>query len=66
LQALGVTSREVDVLALVVEGLSNKEIALRLRIQVPTVKNHVHSILEKLQVRRRGEAASAVRVEERI
>jgi two-component system nitrate/nitrite response regulator NarL len=55
------TGRERQVAALLQEGLSNKEIALRLRIQVPTVKNHVHSVLEKLQVRRRGEAASRLR-----
>jgi two-component system nitrate/nitrite response regulator NarL len=46
---------------LIEEGLSNKEIAMRLMIQVATVKNHVHSILEKLEVQRRGEAASMVR-----
>src|SRR2546430_5243153 len=33
----------------------------RLRIEVATVKNHVHNILEKLQVHRRGEAAARVR-----
>lgn len=60
------TRREREIALLLEEGLSNKEIALRLRIQVPTVKNHVHSILEKLQVRRRGEAACAVRGESGI
>jgi two-component system nitrate/nitrite response regulator NarL len=39
------------------EGMSNKEIGRALRIGDSTVKNHVHNILEKLQVHRRGEAA---------
>jgi two-component system, NarL family, nitrate/nitrite response regulator NarL len=51
------TARELEVLELLDEGLSNKQIARRLCIQVVTVKNHVHHILEKLQVERRGEAA---------
>ncbi len=55
------TSRELDVLALVDEGLSNKEIATRLRIKLPTVKNHVHNILEKLAVDRRSEAVFHMR-----
>jgi two-component system, NarL family, nitrate/nitrite response regulator NarL len=52
------TAREQEVLALVDQGLSNKGIARRLEIEVPTVKNHVHHILEKLHVHRRGEAAA--------
>jgi DNA-binding NarL/FixJ family response regulator len=55
------TPREREIALLLEEGLSNKEIAARLSIQVATVKHHVHSVLEKLHVRRRGEAASAVR-----
>ena len=51
------TQREAEILALIVQGLSNKEIAGQLRIEVPTVKNHVHNILQKMQVRRRGDAA---------
>ena len=38
------------------DDLSNKEIATRLRIEVATVKNHVHNVLEKLRVHRRAEA----------
>lgn len=49
------TSREYDVAQLLRDGLSNKEIATALHIELSTVKNHVHSILEKLEVRRRGE-----------
>jgi DNA-binding NarL/FixJ family response regulator len=52
------TAREVDVLRLIEEGLSNKEIAAALTIEVPTVKNHVHRILEKLHVHSRSEAAA--------
>jgi two-component system, NarL family, nitrate/nitrite response regulator NarL len=55
------TAREVQVLRLIGEGLSNKEIATRLCIEVPTVKNHVHNVLEKLHVNRRAEAVAAVR-----
>jgi DNA-binding NarL/FixJ family response regulator len=56
------TPRERDIMRLLDEGLSNKEIAQRLGIEVATVKNHVHNILEKLQVHRRGEAAAWSRV----
>ena len=55
------TPREVQIVRLIDEGLSNKQIAGRLSIELATVKNHVHSILEKLQVERRGEAAAQVR-----
>jgi two-component system, NarL family, nitrate/nitrite response regulator NarL len=55
------TGREYEVVELIELGLSNKEIATTLSISVTTVKNHVHSILEKLRVSRRGEAASLVR-----
>lgn len=54
----GLTSREGEVLGLIDEGLSNKEIAVRLHIEVATVKNHVHNLLEKLHVASRVEAAS--------
>jgi DNA-binding NarL/FixJ family response regulator len=50
------TLREREILALVADGLGNKEVGQRLRITVQTVKNHVHRILEKLQVHRRREA----------
>ncbi len=51
------TSRENQVAELLASGLSNKEIAQALSIEVATVKNHVHSILGKLDVQRRGQAA---------
>jgi two-component system nitrate/nitrite response regulator NarL len=53
--------RELEVVQLIDEGLSNKEIADYLCIELATVKNHVHNILEKLQVRRRSEAAAWLR-----
>jgi DNA-binding NarL/FixJ family response regulator len=55
------TRRELEVLRLVEEGLSNKEIASALSIELPTVKNHVHRILEKLNVHRRTEAVARAR-----
>lgn len=55
------TGRQLEVASLLDRGLSNKEIASSLHIEVSTVKNHVHSILEKLRVKRRGEAAARVR-----
>ena len=52
------TQREKEIAKLVGEGLSNKQIALALGIQSPTVKNHVHSILSKLNMQRRIEIAA--------
>lgn len=58
--SLKLTSRELEILSLIREGLSNKEIARRLSVQLSTVKNHVHNSLEKLGVRRREEAAALI------
>lgn len=55
------TSRELEILLLIERGLSNKEIGRELCIELATVKNHVHNILEKLQVRRRTEAVARLR-----
>ncbi len=52
------TPREQEVLDLVGEGLTNREIADRLYIEVGTVKNHIHSILSKLDVSSRDDAAA--------
>jgi DNA-binding NarL/FixJ family response regulator len=54
------TSREREIVVLIDQGCSNKDIARRLGIEVATVKNHVHNILEKLHARRRSEAAAMV------
>jgi len=51
------TPREKDILQLIAASQSNKEIARQLNIALPTVKNHVHSILDKLHVNYRREAA---------
>ncbi len=55
--AVRMTSRERDVIALIAEGLSNKEIAQRLHLATDTVKSHVHNILEKLALHTRLEIA---------
>lgn len=52
------TSREIDVLELVGKNFTNQQIAEHLMIEVGTVKNHVHSILSKLNVSTREEAAA--------
>jgi DNA-binding NarL/FixJ family response regulator len=56
------TGREAQIAELVADGLSNKAIASQLSIEVATVKNHVHSVLEKLRVHSRGEAAAKLRL----
>ena len=53
----GLTRREAEIVRLIDEGLSNKEIASRLHIEVSTVKNHVHNILDKLHLHNRYSAA---------
>jgi DNA-binding NarL/FixJ family response regulator len=55
------TARQTEIVALISDGLSNKQIARELCIEVPTVKNHVHAILEKLGAHTRGEAAATAR-----
>jgi two-component system nitrate/nitrite response regulator NarL len=57
------TARELEIVGLIERGMSNKQIAHGLSIEVTTVKNHVHNILEKLNVARRGQAAAAIRRE---
>lgn len=59
----GLTRREHEIIGLIDQGLSNKDIASRLGIEVATVKNHIHNLLEKLHLHRRGEAAAYLRTE---
>ena len=55
-QAYGLTEREIEVLSLIVNGLSNKEISDELVISYATAKAHVHSILQKLCTENRTKA----------
>jgi DNA-binding NarL/FixJ family response regulator len=55
------TEREREIAGLLEERLTNKEIANRLQIELPTVKNHVHNILAKLDVRRRADAGAELK-----
>lgn len=57
-QPADLTPREEEILALIGEGMTNQEIADSLHIQLGTVKNHVHNILEKLDVSNRQKAAA--------
>lgn len=58
LQSFNLTSRELQVLSLVAEGLCNKQIAQHFNLSLHTVKNHVHNILEKLRLSNRSEIVS--------
>ena len=53
----GLTERELEVLALIVEGLNNEQISQRLVVTLATTKAHVHSILQKLYVKNRTQAS---------
>lgn len=57
----GLTRREAEIVKLIDGGLSNKEIAVRLHIEVSTVKNHVHNILDKLQLHNRYSAVKLLK-----
>ena len=57
-QENALTRREREIGTLLEGGLSNKDIAVRLGIEVATVKNHVHNLLEKLEVHRRAQAVA--------
>jgi ATP/maltotriose-dependent transcriptional regulator MalT len=54
----GLTPRQIDVLALVAQGLSNADIAARLTLSPKTVDHHVSAVLDKLGVANRGQAAA--------
>jgi two-component system, NarL family, nitrate/nitrite response regulator NarL len=55
------TERQAEIVELIAEGLTNKEIARRLCIELPTVKNHLHAIFARLDVSRRSEAVARAR-----
>lgn len=58
---VGLTSREIEVLQELADGITNQEIATRLFISENTVKNHIHNILEKLNLHNRREAIEFAR-----
>lgn len=53
---LGISSRELEVLQLMAEGLSNQEIAARLFVSLSTIKTHSSRLFEKMDVKRRTQA----------
>lgn len=55
------TQREHEIAVLIGEGLSNKQIAFTLGIQNATVKNHVHNVLGKMRLSRRGQVSARLR-----
>jgi len=55
--AIRMTEREKEIIALIVEGMSNKQIADRLNVATFTVKSHVHNILGKLALHSRLQIA---------
>jgi DNA-binding NarL/FixJ family response regulator len=57
---LGLTDRQLDVLALMMQGMNNKSICRMLNLAEPTVKNHVTAILKAMKVTNRTEAVIAV------
>jgi len=61
--AMRMTQREKEIIALIVEGMSNKQIAIALNIAIFTVKSHVHNILEKLALHSRLQIAKHARDE---
>lgn len=58
---VNLTHRELEIINLIAEGLTNKDIAQRLFIETQTVKNHVHNILDKLQLYNRLQAVQYAR-----
>jgi two-component system, NarL family, response regulator LiaR len=56
LESLGITPRELEILELIAEGLSNKEIATRVYVSENTVKTHSSRVFDKLGARRRTQA----------
>jgi DNA-binding NarL/FixJ family response regulator len=56
--AVRMTKREREVISLIGDGLSNKEIALKLHVSAFTVKSHIHNIMEKLTLHTRLEVAN--------
>jgi len=64
-RAVRMTARERQIIDLIVDGLSNKEIAQRIHLSTHTVKSHVHNILEKLALHSRLQLAAYAHEAER-
>jgi DNA-binding NarL/FixJ family response regulator len=60
-QRARLTAREHEVAELLADGLTNKEMARRMQIELGTVKSHVHSVIRKLGVSRRAQVAGRLR-----
>jgi len=58
MEAVRMTKREREVIALLSDGLSNKEIAQKIHVSTYTVKSHIHNIMEKLALHTRLEVAN--------
>ena len=61
LEELGISKRELEVLELIAQGLSNNEIAERLFVSLNTIKTHSSKLFEKLEVNRRAQAVEAAK-----
>lgn len=61
IKKMGISEREYEVLTLMAKGLSNKEIATKLFVSLPTVKTHSSNIYSKLDVQRRTQAIQKAR-----
>jgi two-component system, NarL family, response regulator LiaR len=61
LARINISKRELEVLQLMAEGLSNHEIADRLHVSLSTIKSHSHNIFEKMEVDRRTQAIDKAR-----
>ncbi len=61
LRKSGLSARELEVLNLIAAGMSNKEIAEKLFLSLPTIKSHSANLFDKLQVKRRTEAVNKAR-----
>jgi DNA-binding CsgD family transcriptional regulator len=66
LDALGLTPREVEILELIAEGLSNREIADRVHVSENTVKTHSSRVFDKLGARRRTQAVQLAKQQQII
>lgn len=60
-EQLGLSKRELEILGLMAEGLSNDEIADRLSVSLSTVKSHNQNLFDKLEVKRRTQAVDMAR-----